>query len=66
MNLAVANKLKVGDRVSLRTSTGSVEGTITSIGELQNDPLQGRGEERAIQRRRPEQAHAGPERIHHQ
>ena len=41
MNLAVANKLKVGDRVSLRTSTGSVEGTITSIGELQNDPSKG-------------------------
>ena len=35
------NKLKAGDRVSLRTSTGSVEGTITSIGELQNDPSKG-------------------------
>lgn len=41
VELAVANKLKVGDRVSLRTSTGSVEGTITSIGELQNDPSKG-------------------------
>ena len=41
VELAVANKLKVGDRISLRTSTGSVEGTITSIGELQNDPSKG-------------------------
>lgn len=41
VELSVANKLKVGDRVSLRTSTGSVEGTITSIGELQNDPSKG-------------------------
>ena len=41
VELAVANKLKAGDRVSLRTSTGSVEGTITSIGELQNDPSKG-------------------------
>lgn len=41
VELSVANKLKAGDRVSLRTSTGSVEGTITSIGELQNDPSKG-------------------------
>ena len=41
VELSVANKLKVGDRISLRTSTGSVEGTITSIGELQNDPSKG-------------------------
>lgn len=41
VELAVANKLKAGDRISLRTSTGSVEGTITSIGELQNDPTKG-------------------------
>ena len=41
VELSVANKLKAGDRVSLRTSTGSVEGTITSIGELQNDHSKG-------------------------
>ena len=41
VELSVANKVKAGDRVSLRTSTGSVEGTITSIGELQNDPSKG-------------------------
>ncbi len=41
VELAQANKLKVGDRVTLRTSTGSVEGTISAIGELQSDAARG-------------------------